>query len=460
MLSLKYGKVVFGMVVFIISLVVGCGVRLYYGFNTDLWGDEAISYFIARDNSWFDLIFSTGKYWDFVHPPLSYIYFKIGLLFGDQDWWLRFLALIWFIPSLFLVNEVGKKIGDKNTGLLAMSLFALHPLCSGLAFQVRPYPVVIFIMLLFLNLFVEQLQRKSEHKEWLLGLILAASFYADYAAVWLVFGLILFAVWLWAIDENELLGFILRILIFFAAFAAYQISVLARLLVTFEGNVIAGSVNYFNLPYFFQELNFISGFGVATLSATIMLVICFLIAKRKNIIVNQFLIITIFGSLALSIIYSLWLQPIFLGKNLVIATISLIFVMAQFQQNIKNHIMTMLILLFYGYYSVSGYGFLYSVDLDKQIKDLQISDSDVVVSFVNYLHNVSYYLETNNSFPEIMPVNRLTFRDQDRLITQNKIILLTDFCEYTLDESYNCIDRLRKFEQEFCIDQICQKMNF
>lgn len=460
MLDSKNNKKFFWMIVFIISLVFGFSVRLYYGLSTDLWGDEAITYFIAKNSSWFDLIFSTGKYWDFVHPPMYYIYSKLGLLFGNQDWLFRLLALIWFVPSLFLVNEIGKKLGNKNTGLIAMSLFALHPLLNGLAFQVRPYPLVIFFMLLFLNLFLGKLNNKSKYSDWFLGFILAVSFYADYATVWLVFSLIFFAVWLWMSNKNEVFKFVLKVLMFFTIFAAYQIFILIRLLFAFKGDVIAGSVRFFTFQGFSQEFALLFGFGMFSLSLVIAIAFCFAILRKRNTRINQFLVVVVLSSLILSVIYSLWRQPIFLAKNLVVVSISLIFILAQFHKNIRNYIMIVLILLLYGYRSFNAYGFLYSVDLGKNIKESQVSNDDIVVSFVDSFDSFSYYLETNHKSSQILISNKLTLHDRDKLRNQNKIILLTDYCENAPDLLYNCTNLLKTFEQEFCTNKICQKINF
>ena len=123
---MKIKKLNFWLIVAVLSFLIGAGARFYYGLSTDFWADEGVSYFIARDTAWLDLIFSTGRYYDLVHPPLYYIFLKFILLISSQDWFLRLASLLWFLPSAFLIYLIGK-FDSRNTGLLALSLFSLHP---------------------------------------------------------------------------------------------------------------------------------------------------------------------------------------------------------------------------------------------------------------------------------------------------------------------------------------------
>lgn len=82
-----YHKILFVFV--LLSIIFGIYIRFRYGLFTDLWGDEALSHFIAKHTSWTDLFLQKGQYWDFAHPSFYYLYLKTILFVGESDWVLR-----------------------------------------------------------------------------------------------------------------------------------------------------------------------------------------------------------------------------------------------------------------------------------------------------------------------------------------------------------------------------------
>lgn len=421
----------FWLVVAVISFIIGVGVRFYYGLNTDLWGDEALSYFIAKDTPWLDLIFSIGKYWDLAHPPLYYVFLKTVLLFGNYDWLLRLASLVWFVPSAFLIYLIGHQINDRKSGLLAFSLFSLHPLLNNLAFQARSYAMALFFILLGLHLLLQNLSNPSKSRGWLVGLILAIAFYTDYASAWLMTGIAVFGITTWLKNQYILWEKIVTIFLYFMVFAGYQLAVLVSFIFSHRGRTIVGSVRENNLSWFFEQLNSMTGLQVSLVSLLAISFSSAFILKRKNNN-NLLLLITLFCSLVFSSLYSVFFQPIFLARNLIIISIVFIISLSQLNSNIRNLFVIILILFAYGNQSINGTNFLYIKGLEKVVQS-KITDKKILVSFIEYPHYLKYYLyetrKTNveNSLPVIIQHNNI--REIDGLSSEigEEVVLLYDY---------------------------------
>lgn len=414
----------FWLVVAIVSFMIGIAVRFYYGLSTDLWGDEAISYFLAKRTNWFDLLYSTGEYWDLVHPPLYYLYLKIVLFLGNQDWLLRLASLIWFFPSVFLVFLIGKQIGGKKVGLLAISLFSLHPLINNLAFQVRPYAMVIFFILLALYLFSKIISHEFENKEWLLGLILAAAFCTDYAAVWPIAGILFFGFITLLKKQYVLTIKIAKLLFYFAAFASYQLIFLVKLLLSYEGKaIIGGRANENSFSWFIEQLNSLTGSNILIVTAlSIFIIILHYLKSRKiKASFNQFILLALFCAFTFSAFYSFFFQPIFLARNLLIVSLVIILILAQLQINLRSSLLIILFLFIYGKQSIQSMGFLYVVGMDNFIESIK-SEKVTLVSFIEFQNHLDYYLEENNkSFSVVrydngQEIENLTHKSNQRII--------------------------------------------
>ncbi|MEQ8537293.1 MAG: glycosyltransferase family 39 protein [Coleofasciculus sp. D1-CHI-01] len=71
--------------------------------------------------------------------PLYYILLKIWMLFGTNDAWLRGLAVIFGLGSVFLIYLLGRRVAGEATGLISALLLALSPLFINFAQMVRMY---------------------------------------------------------------------------------------------------------------------------------------------------------------------------------------------------------------------------------------------------------------------------------------------------------------------------------
>ncbi len=120
---------------FFISLILLLAVGLYL-YKIDyrgLWIDELISLKDAEK-----LSFNRGRL-------LYYIFLRGWSWFGTNDSWLRSLAVIFAIGSVFLTYKLGSYLFNKSTGLIAALMLAISPLFINHAQEVRYYTMSDFL---------------------------------------------------------------------------------------------------------------------------------------------------------------------------------------------------------------------------------------------------------------------------------------------------------------------------
>ncbi len=456
-------KNAFLIVITICSLVIGTYVCFHCGLTTDLWEDEALSYFIAKNTSYHNLFFSAGNYVDFIHPPFYYIFLKFGLRFNESDWWLRLISLAWFLPSLYLVFLIGKKIKNEKIGLAAVSLFALHPLLNGLAFQVRPYSMVIFFMLLSIYLLLKQLEKNTWKNQLLTAVALTISFYTDYASVWLIAGFFCFGILLLWKDRKTLEAkSIFSTLVIFSLLSSYQIGILLHTIISDDPHTFSYSVPFLNIAYLAKEINQIVGLNI-NISVLGSLIIIFSIIRFKKIKkIDQLFFVILIGALGLSILYSLIGKPVFLARNLVVVSICFIFVFVQCcYQNFKHPLLPiMLILLAYGYQTINRQNFLYREGM-QELVETKIFDETILVSFAimgdGAPYYARYYLKQEKKQPLVLKAFDL--KSQVWLQSQvNKTIFFIDDCYDK--QTTECIQLLNTINNTVCKNNFCNRFNY
>ena len=120
---------------FFISLILLLAVGLYL-YKIDyrgLWIDELISLKDAEK-----LSFNRGRL-------LYYILLRGWSWFGTNDSWLRSLAVIFALGSIWLTYKLGCYLFNKSTGLIAALMLTISPLFINHAQEVRYYTMSVFL---------------------------------------------------------------------------------------------------------------------------------------------------------------------------------------------------------------------------------------------------------------------------------------------------------------------------
>jgi hypothetical protein len=447
------------LIITIAAITFGIFLRLYYGLSTDLWGDEVISFFLAKDTSWFDLFFSGPSYWDKVHPPLYYILLKFVLTFTKSDVFLRAISLFWFAPSLYMIWLIGIKTSSYKQTLFAISLFSLHPLLINLSFQVRPYSLAIFLILFSIYLLVMQIEKPNVKNGVFLGLFLGLSFLTSYASIWLIVSIIL---WLGLQVYKRGWQFLMNFYPTLTALILLSLFQIFHLLFTtsidfFSGLAIASSVYLFTWQWFLQEMGLLTGLKVEFLSLFIMLIIPIVFLRRNRKKIDYFLIIIFLASILLSVISSIFFSPIFLARQLVVVTIALIFIIARLITNVRTALFSLLILCVYAYLSYQTYGFLFQTNINEKVQQ-HVKNGDVILLFEGNYDYLSYYLFVNNKQAEVQVLSTDQIFNQNLLAgikkSNSRLLFFNHFCpEEKYEECRRLVEELRV---EYCDNIYCQ----
>ena len=100
-------------------------------------------YQINRESLWIDEIWSI--IYAKKHPFASFnralypILLSVWMRFGDNEAWLRSLSVVFGLISIWLIYQLGMRLADRATGLIAALLLTLSPLVINHAQEVRMY---------------------------------------------------------------------------------------------------------------------------------------------------------------------------------------------------------------------------------------------------------------------------------------------------------------------------------
>jgi len=112
--------------------------------NQSLWLDEATSAIVTK-MSWMDMFVKFLPN-DF-HPPLYYILLKLwSFLFGYSEISLRLPSVVFGVATVYLVYLIGKRIANKNIGILASLFLATSGLHVYYSQEARMYSLATFLV--------------------------------------------------------------------------------------------------------------------------------------------------------------------------------------------------------------------------------------------------------------------------------------------------------------------------
>lgn len=173
----------------IIILILALGLRLI-GINQSLWLDEAISANVAKMPIG-DIVknFSLGDF----HPPLYYWFLELWTKIGGSNVvWLRFSSILFSLVTIYFVYLIGKKIKNKNTGLLTALILTVNPLFVYYSQELRMYSMATMWLIIGFYYFVKIRSTSSTllRTGWkdlvMFNLIMILSFGTFYGSIFLI----------------------------------------------------------------------------------------------------------------------------------------------------------------------------------------------------------------------------------------------------------------------------------
>jgi 4-amino-4-deoxy-L-arabinose transferase-like glycosyltransferase len=180
-------------------LAVALGVRLLGAWNGNLMYDEAN---VLTSAETIDL---RPRYFNFVtqsvdHPPLSvYVVRLSAYLFGDSNFGLRILHVLFGTLTVIPVFFLGKKIFSEQAGLWAAALLAVDQFHQTWSHFILPEILLLFFVSLVLLQFLRVLESKARGDFLRLGLLLGFAYLAKETAIVLIL-----ALWLCVLVDPKL----------------------------------------------------------------------------------------------------------------------------------------------------------------------------------------------------------------------------------------------------------------
>lgn len=163
------------MALFLLALAV----RMWRIGAESLWLDEATSLFLAR-KSVPEVIAWTAKD---IHPPLYYLLLHFWRVFGESETALRSLSAVAGALSVAVLHDLGARLFDRRTGLVAGALLALAPIHVWYSQQARMYTWLGFWALLSCLCLVAYLDSRKARFAFGYVLASAAALYTHYYTV-------------------------------------------------------------------------------------------------------------------------------------------------------------------------------------------------------------------------------------------------------------------------------------
>jgi hypothetical protein len=164
--------------------------------NSDLWLDEAVSYFVARKPLPEILAYSATNVRE--HPPGYYVGLHLWMLVaGQSEFALRFLAVMGGVLSVALVAVLARRWFGDRIALLAAVLMAVQPMAAQYSREARMYTWAIAAVLLGVYL-LDRAIRRNRWRDWVLfAAVTLATLSLHYLTILLLLAYGLFLVIRW-----------------------------------------------------------------------------------------------------------------------------------------------------------------------------------------------------------------------------------------------------------------------
>ena len=158
-----------------IFLLILLGIELRVAIsNVPLWYDEGHSILVSIKSFPFginEFLFTK----DYQHTPFYFYFLHFWLkLFGSNEIMVRMSSVIFGIATIPLTYIVGRKLYDKNVGLISALLVTVSPLMVYYSIEIRMYAAVTFFAVLSMNYLLDY-DEKGDKKS-LIKLIIANTF--------------------------------------------------------------------------------------------------------------------------------------------------------------------------------------------------------------------------------------------------------------------------------------------
>lgn len=152
-------KIFIGIIIIALAITT-IALRIMY-VNTDLWYDEACSWFTAKQ-SFPAGIMDNLLHTDLQHTPIYFFILHFWMkIFGNSEIAIKSLSLLFGIGTVPLVYTATRKLTDNNTALWTTAIATVSPILVYFSTEGRMYPMVVFLVMLSLNYLIDFEQKRN-----------------------------------------------------------------------------------------------------------------------------------------------------------------------------------------------------------------------------------------------------------------------------------------------------------
>lgn len=144
---------------FFLALILSLSflLRIYTLSAESLWVDEVLSIINARSNLTTLIERVSG-----VHPPFYYIILHFWMkLFGDSEFSVRFVSVIFGVASVYVIYRFGKLVYGGEIGMISAFILSISLFHIRQSQDARPYTLLAFLILLSSYYFVKMLKERN-----------------------------------------------------------------------------------------------------------------------------------------------------------------------------------------------------------------------------------------------------------------------------------------------------------
>lgn len=378
---------------FILMLGLGWFIRFDAASNFDLWQDESMSFAFANSNSFADLFWQTPHYTDIHHPPYYYLLLKAWIgYFPATEVSIRLLSLIFFPATFVVFYWLGRKKFSKEAGLIMAGLFSVHPLLANLGYQARMYSVSLFFGTLGIFFFLE-LEKGKKIDLFLTSFFFSLCIYFDYLGLWLfpAIGLVCLV----SLIERNWKKFAIYLKLFFAILVMTWFQ-LGHLFSYIENDLMHGPgsvpIDHFGVNWCMAQFAKLLGIyfetyglGQFIFSFGVIIFTFHFIYKGIRVKKMKSVVWLLFGYLIGPLLFSILIQPMFLSRNVSLASIMFIIILTatamgkrkKTAQSVLSLIFILTILIGWAKQSLEFNGFELQVGVEARTRDFAISDGSL-----------------------------------------------------------------------------------
>jgi len=158
---MEFGQKVFtrNYLLLLAIVLVGLFLRVYNLGANNLWLDEAIAVYIAKLGL---SQFAQAQPAIELNPPLYFVILHYwAILFGDSEFAVRFLSVVFGVLAIPMIYVVGRQLFDEEAGLVGALILALSSFNVQFSQEARMYSLMLLLTLLSMFFFARFLRKSN-----------------------------------------------------------------------------------------------------------------------------------------------------------------------------------------------------------------------------------------------------------------------------------------------------------